>query len=148
MVSSVPVKKRSKEQIAAEIEDIRQASADGLLRPADVVDRARDPGNILHPNFEWEDSKAAESYRLWQARQLIVTFVVAIGPRQRVVQQYISLTSDRKEAGYRSTIEVLSDADYRKQLLADALQELRTFKRKYALLKELADVFAAADALE
>jgi hypothetical protein len=45
----------------------------GLLQPFDVVEAARDPGSPLHDSFEWNDSVAAERYRLEQARRLIRT---------------------------------------------------------------------------
>lgn len=47
----------------------------GTLTPALVVDLARDPDHPLHSRFEWDDSVAAEKWRLEQAGQLLrVTF--------------------------------------------------------------------------
>ena len=47
----------------------------GTLTPELVVDVARDPEHPLHSRFEWDDSIAAEKWRLEQAGQLLrVTF--------------------------------------------------------------------------
>ena len=47
----------------------------GKLTPAIVLAEATDPEHPLHDKFEWDDSVAAEKYRLAQAAQLLrVTF--------------------------------------------------------------------------
>ena len=50
----------------------------GLLRPAAVVDAARDEKSPLHGAFEWDDTEAAQKYRLLQAQSLIRSFKVEI----------------------------------------------------------------------
>ena len=62
-----------------ELEQIRKAN-DGELRPADVVEFARNPDTALHSRFTWDDDKAAAEYRLWQARELI-RVVVQLHPK-------------------------------------------------------------------
>jgi len=118
----------------------------GILRPESVVEFARDENTALHSRFEWSNTKAAHEYRLWQARHLIKV-IVQYEPRvESNVQVYVSLPLDRKEegGGYRRMVDVLSDSQRRSQMLEAALAELDVFQRKYALLKELADVFTAA----
>jgi len=48
----------------------------GVLHPDVVVEKARPPRSPLHAAFEWDDQKAAESHRIWQARTLIKSVVV------------------------------------------------------------------------
>ena len=51
-----------------------------------------------------------------------------------------------KIKGEFATIDtVLSNTDYRSQILRNALKELRNFQRKYAAYKELANVSKAID---
>jgi hypothetical protein len=50
--------------------EIREAN-DGTLTAQAVVDAARPPDHPLHQHFEWDEEKAAEKYRVQQARQLI-----------------------------------------------------------------------------
>jgi len=46
------------------------------LRPADVVEEARSPDSVLHPEFTWSDVEAAEAWRLCEARRLIKCVVL------------------------------------------------------------------------
>ncbi len=119
----------------------------GMLRPADVVEFARDPGTALHSKFTWDDGEAAEQYRLWQARRVIRCSVVVIPEKQQEYKAFVSLTPDRNgiTGGYRSIRSVVSNRDLREQLLEDAIREMKVFRRKYAQLKELSEVFSAMD---
>lgn len=119
-------------------------SNDGLLMPKIVVEAARAKSSPLHRQFEWDDSKAAEKYRLDQARHLIRVSVELIDGVDTPVDVFVSLTPDRGEkGGYRIMTQVLSDAEMRQQLLSDAISELGVFREKYNRLKELAEVFKA-----
>lgn len=135
-------------RIAAELQRIAIAHG-GLLQPQTVVDEARDPKSPLHDSFQWDDGEAAHQWRLQQARQLIRVVVKyePVGDKNMPVRVFVSLTPDRKEGGdgYRLATSVLSDADMRRQMLADARGEMLRFKSKYARLQELAEVFDAMD---
>jgi predicted MarR family transcription regulator len=117
----------------------------GILNPADVVREARPPESPLHSKFEWNDTKAAEDYRVWQARQLIRVVVEYVGSGDQAVMSkvFVSLTSDREDGGYRPMVSVLADAGQRARLLADAVKEMESFEAKYKELQELVEVFDA-----
>lgn len=139
------------EQSAAVVAELQRiaASNGGILQPCAVVEAARPADSILHERFEWDDTEAAEQYRLWQARQLIRCSVVIEPRTETTVRAFVSLTADREAdgGGYRETVRVMARADSRAALLADALAELEVFQRKYAALTELAAVFAAVRAV-
>lgn len=124
--------------------------AGGILRPEAVVERASDPESALHEHFTWDDTKAAQEYRLWQARQIIRVSVVVLDEENEPVRTYVSLTTDRKNVGggYRPIEVVLSDEEMREQMLADAFADLKMLREKYKRLKELSEVFAAAAAAQ
>jgi len=135
------------ELIEAELERIRMEHG-GVLNPPSVVEVAADPENILHGCFQWDDTKAAQEYRLWQARQLISTIVTILPNTREPVRMYVSLKDDREEGGYRGIVDVLNDADMRRRMLKEALAEFTHFKRKYQQVKELTPVFEAAEKVE
>jgi hypothetical protein len=60
--------------------ELIRASAGGTLAPQDVLTDARNPNSPLHDLFLWNDSEAAEAYRLIQARE-VVRVVVRMAPR-------------------------------------------------------------------
>ena len=119
----------------------------GILRAEAVVAAARNKNSPLHPKFEWDDSEAAEQYRLWQARTLIrVTVSYTEDDKDKMpVRVFVSLTPDRKEngGGYRTMVSVMSNREQREQMLTDAHAEMDLFMAKYNALKELSEVFVA-----
>lgn len=60
---------------------------DGGIRPSVVVEEARPKRAKLHDEFEWNNEKAAEEYRLSQARRLIrvTQIVMPTGERQPLI---------------------------------------------------------------
>jgi predicted MarR family transcription regulator len=131
-----------KTDIVRELKNLAEQN-DGVLLPEAVVEAAKPADSPLHSRFEWNNAKAGHSYRLWQARHLIRVCVETLPQTKEPVEVFVSLTSDRKEGGYRVQTEVLNDREMRRQLLADALAELRCFAAKYARLKQLAKVMCA-----
>jgi len=120
------------------------AAKNGILRPEDVVEEARNPKHVLHSRFTWDNTEAAEQWRLMEARTLIRVTVQVMGDGVEA-PVFVSLTPDRVQrgGGYRVMSEVMADAAMRDQLLKDALAELNAFTRKYRELRQLAEVFSA-----
>ena len=132
--------------IKQELEKIR-VSHKGLLTTHAVVKHARNKQSILHSQFEWDDAVAGHKYRLMQARQLIRIHVEVHESISGPIRAYINLTTDRYDrkqgGGYRCMDDVLSNSDWRAQMLGDARAELEVFQEKYGMLTELCEVFEA-----
>lgn len=137
------------QQIQHELEIVRERQGYDVLRAEDVVDFARDPGTELHKHFEWDDTKAAQEYRLEQARGLI-RICVRVVPNDetgKVTRSYVSLRRDRNNrsgGGYRRIEDVMANHEMREQLLAEALDVLHRWERTYQNLTELAPIFEAS----
>jgi len=116
----------------------------GLLRPHDVVAFAKNKRTALHKQFTWDDTKAAHEYRLWQAREVISVHVTVYGPDEIPFRAFVSLKEDRKQdgGGYRTTESVMSNSEWRLQLLTEAVSDFERLQTKYAVLKELEKLFA------
>ena len=135
-----------KDRIAKELDRIRRQGK-GLVSAEAVVEYARDKNTALNSQFDWDDSTAAEKYRLQQARKIIARVEFVGVEDAPPVRAFVSLTTDRGERGYRSVAAVLNDEGMTRQMLADALSELNTLRRKYGVLKQLAGVWSAVDAV-
>ena len=122
----------------------------GVLKPERVVASASANESPLHKYFEWDDTKAAAEHRIQQARELIRVVVQYQGPPSESVltRVFVSLTTDRRDGGYRVMTDVMSDEVMRARLLRDALEEMRRFETKYAKLKELARVIEAIQSVQ
>ncbi|MDP9090163.1 MAG: hypothetical protein M3O26_15635 [Pseudomonadota bacterium] len=135
-----------KERIARELERIREENG-GFLKQEDVVEFARDPSTALHGRFTWDDTEAAQKWRLYQAGQIIRLVVNVIEDEAPPVRAFVSLTMDRIRhgPGYRAIQDVLQDEGMREQLLADAIADLTTLRVKYKALTQLSRVWNAID---
>lgn len=108
-----------------------------------LLDASRSEEAPLHSEFEWDDAKAAESYRETQASYIIRSLCVhADGDKQEPVRAVFALSGS---AGYESVSVIMEDVDKRSSLLDMALKELSAFEKKYRILEGLSEVFAAAD---
>lgn len=148
----IPMNDEKRNILSKELEKIRKQN-DGILTPSDILNSAKYKTSPLHDFFCWDDNKAAEKYRLIQARQLISATVTIVGKNRVPVRAYVSLKKDRKgfnhetlgTCSYRSLKDVLSNNNSRQQLLKDALSDFESLKNKYIYLDELIDIFNVID---
>lgn len=116
----------------------------GVLKAEDVVEAARPEGSPLHHKFDWDDGHAAEQWRYWQARTMILVAVDVIPTKtsNRVARAFVSLSIDRAtEGGYRVMTDVLENDTLRDQLLEDSIEHMARFRQRFANLQELGAVF-------
>ena len=130
----------------AELERIRNNS-DGKLQPRDIVREASSPLAALHSEFEWDDAVAADKQRTAHASYLVRS-IEYLSPTSTPVRAYESYDLVRTGPTttakvYTRTEDILADPMARENLLARALKELESFKRRYAGLTELAHIFNA-----
>jgi len=130
--------------IRAELEIIEGGT--GLLRPADVVEFARNPETTLHNHFTWNDEEAARQHRLNQARKIIRVCYEPLPANNVPHPVYISLYEDRYTgAGYRRFDTVMQVLDMRTIYMNEALRELQSWKRRFNHLEEFARIFDEID---
>jgi hypothetical protein len=136
------------EKVGTELDRIAKREA---LTPEAVVNAARKKSSPLHTYITWDDSEAAAQYRLVQAAWLIRTVKVkVITPAGETTRAFVRVVvqdaaeddeGEPTQSGQYVPIQVALDTpDYREQMLADAKSELAAFRRKYAVLNELAGV--------
>ena len=120
------------------------------VKPEQVLDKARDANCELHKCFDWDDSSAAEKYRLHQARKVVGNLIVVTretdDEAKEPVQFRVMLKNDTAvDSGYKQTLVMVRDEDEYKKLLDQAYRELHSFKQKYSCLSELAEIIALID---
>jgi hypothetical protein len=130
-----------RELIAAELAAL---ATRGRISPRRVVEWARSHRrSALYGCFQWDDKKASEQFRIWQARELIVS-VEVVYPDGKRRQVYVSPVHARPTGeGYHRLVDVMGDADRRARFLTQALDELERVCSRYEDLCELAGVRAA-----
>lgn len=116
----------------------------GNIEPSTVVNESRPASAPLHSCFEWDDVVAAEKYRESQAGYIIRSIVTVCEDTLEpvVTRAFVSVTD-----GYKPISVVVNTPDEYDTLLATALRELETFKRKYATLNQLKPVLDVIEQL-
>lgn len=107
----------------------------GSLTPENVIKASIDEGAILHPLFEWDNNKAAEQYRLQQARNLINNVEIRIvqdgQPRAISVYEIVNVGEHRAYKHIESMTR--SEID---QVKRTVLHGLNNMKAKLSFYKE------------
>lgn len=134
--------KADAQKVADEISSI------GLsVKPEEIVDKARDESTELHKCFEWDDTKAAEKYRVYQARKIVCHLIVKEVDDEQQKQEVRFFYKTDSQEGYKPVSYIMRNEDEYQKLLDRALSELKAFQKKYSTLKELDGLFDAINAL-
>ena len=131
------------QKVANEIAEIGESAT-----PQEILEKGRDPKTELHKCFEWDDTVAAEKYRIQQARSIVHCLVIKEtddnkGNRPELRMFY----KTSNDEGYKPTSIIMQNKDEYQKLLERAFAELAAFKSKYHSLAELDGVFEQIDLL-
>ena len=133
--------------VGAEMERIE--ARDGQVTSKSLLDAGRPEESVLHSLFEWDDSKAAELYRLRQATEVITHIHIVIDEKPNTpYRAYVNIqeSSGQTERGrFINVRSAMENEETRRIVLNMAISEAKRFSQKYANYKELSEVFAAID---
>lgn len=144
----------TKEQMARV--DAMAAVHGGRVTPEIIVEDARDESSPFHDAFEWDDSEAAEKFRLSQARTLLRSYTIRVdtedGPTVKVPAFVRDPTRESQEQGYVSTLVLRTEDENKREVmrreverLLKDLERLRTLAVALGVLDELRGVQDAMD---
>ena len=129
----------------ADAQKVAEEIGFGKFTPMEVLEKAKDETTELHKCFEWNDSIAAEKYRLEQAKDIIRMLVYEKETKEQAVVRYYAKTETKHV--YQPTKQFLVQEDEYQGLLRRALAELEAFKNKYHTLTELEGIFEAMETI-
>lgn len=113
------------------------------VTPAQVVESARSVRSPIHGMFEWDNTAAAEQYRLWQARSHVNHLEICIETpdgdiETRAYHSVVIVNADDRVRGYSHMSDVRNSPALADQVIAKALRELDGWQQRY---DEYRDVF-------
>ena len=136
----------------------------GGYAAADVVEDAKDVKAPYHDYFEWNNKMAGHEWRLQQARVLTGSITVVVVRKdgsedehraiEHVVREFPSPETGETQAvaEYVPLKTIVSEPTLWKQLLARYLHEVKQWRKRASLIKELGEtlepIFAAIDTVE
>lgn len=110
------------------------------IRLLSVPEQARNPDSPLHSQFTWDDGKAANEFRLIQARNLIARVRICIpatkGSGTVNIRAYHALRSEKN--GYRHTRDIMAGPELRASLMAQLVNDLERVQERYDVLRGVA----------
>lgn len=116
-----------------------------------VLDAARPKRSKLHKFFEWDDTIAANNWRLRQAAKLIGSIkIIVINKKTKVersVRCFVSIIEDSGAQGggttrsYEAIDDVMNDPQTRKQYLDGFIIRMEQLQAEYSFLKEAGGIF-------
>lgn len=115
------------------------------ITPSEILEKAKDKNSELHKCFEWDDTIAAEKYRLQQASTILRMLVYKPKEEGETPVRVFQITSEKSH--YQPTKQFLVQEDEYQALLKRALNELEAFKKRYHTLTELQSVFEAIETI-
>lgn len=122
----------------------------GALSAQIVLEDARPEGSVLHRFFEWDDAKAAEQFRLAQARHVVSCVVVQRTEDHGEVTPVRAFVKIRDESidSYEPIHSVMSDASLRAKVLRQCKSEIFTMREKLRAFEDFADVLGALETVD
>lgn len=134
--------------IRSELEALKDASGELLQVDAIHTWAADNVDSALHASLLWDDEKAGYEFRLSQIRALIRVHISYASAEPQVA--VISLRQDRASpgGGYRALGAVLATPSLYDALMRDALMDLRTAQKRYAMIRQLEPVWDALAEVE
>lgn len=129
----------------ADAQKVYEEIGDTSITPEELLEKARKKRSELHKCFEWDDSVAAEKFRLQQARQIIQLLVITPKYEDDIPVRVFQISSEKNV--YQPTRMIFKDEGEYAQLLKRAKGELFAIQQRYQMLSELEAVFKAIDEL-
>lgn len=106
------------------------------IKPSDIVQMARNPETESHKCFEWDDKKAADKYRLTQARTVVCNLVYVSEDTEEHREPVRLFYKPDAESSYKPTKMILRNQTEYEELLNRCAADIRRLKAKYHTLSE------------
>ena len=131
------------------IEEIITVQKEKGLTAENLIETAKIKSNPLHKLFDWDDSSAAEKWRLHYARNLINEVKVIIDTKELYAFENVNVTfentSGENEREYKPRAEILSNEEYRRQVIASALNYMDYWTEKNKEFSEFKPIFISVN---
>jgi hypothetical protein len=124
---------------------------DGEITPEIVLNEAKSPESPLHKQFCWDDTKAAEMFRLAQAAALIrrIKVTYTTDKKEIRVRAFVNVrpqinddeTPEEQAKGIYVTLTRASSVEsYREQMIKACRRDVEAFRTKYSAITEVSEI--------
>jgi hypothetical protein len=111
--------------------------------PQQILEKARDSNTELHKCFTWDDTEAAEKWRISEARAVVRNLkIIEQKPDKQTEPTAIRVFyKTDNESGYKPTKLILKKPDEYKSLVERCRSELLAIKQKFNSISEYEEIW-------
>ena len=111
--------------------------------PQQILDKARDSNTELHKCFTWDDTEAAEKWRITEARSVVRNLkIIEVKPDKEPEPTTIRVFyKTDNSGGYKPTKLILKKPDEYKTLVERCRSELLAVKQKFQNISEYEEIW-------
>ena len=124
----------------------------GEVTPKNLLDESRPVTAVMHNCYEWNDTVAAEKWRLQQSRNIMSCLTVTYeyvednsDEIKTIEVRAFQNVSPERNGKFIHVKAAMESQEYRDEVMRHALRELAEFRKKYADLSELSKVISLID---
>ncbi len=115
---------------------LKKLKKDGQLTASGILKMAENKRSPLHSMFEWDDTKAAREYRLYQARRIIKRANVRFENQE---DKIVHVPVSSGEGVYKQAKSVVTSISDFELAMSEALKKLASAERAVQTLKDTLD---------
>jgi hypothetical protein len=111
--------------------------------PQQILEKARDSNTELHKCFTWDDTEAAEKWRISEARAIVrnLKIIEQKSDKQSEPTTIRVFYKTDNESGYKPTKLILKKPDEYKALVERCRSELLAIKQKFNSISEYEEIW-------
>ena len=111
--------------------------------PQQIIEKARDSNTELHKCFTWDDTEAAEKWRISEARAVVRNLkIIEQKPDKQIEPTTIRVFYKTDNvSGYKPTKLILKKPDEYKTLVERCRSELLAIKQKFNSISEYEEIW-------
>ena len=126
------------------LEEIMRIKEEDTLTAESIIKHAKKKNNPLHDLFNWDDTEAANLWRLHQSRMFVNEIRVIIEEKEYYAFENVSVVvGETPSRVYMERSEILDDSFLRKQMITKAYDALKYWEEQYKSYEEFNPVFNA-----
>ena len=134
----------------AEIMRIKQKNG-GTVSQNQIIAEASNKKNPLHKLFTWDDSEAAQKYRLTEAGALLRSIEITYSTLPDQPRRAFEVTTQKpagdvvKQTMYATAEEAAANPENHAALIAEAVRTLMAWRARFRYLQELSHLIERID---
>lgn len=131
IAAGAPYNNRDARVIGNELMRLRES---GPLTAARLVEEAKSRRSPLHQHFEWDDTRAAEAYRLRQATQIMRSIEVVVEDakkRQVNMRAFFPVTDSNSGRSWQPATYVFERPELASQIIKQARAQLEGWTSRF-----------------